>query len=255
MTSPGTPFALPPFLSGPFGALMLVLSGCAVDVADDLDDTSQGGAVTSELKAPHRDKPRDVDSSIAPTIPKYPADWPAELPRVVAVTHSGTACPKGTLATSISPDGTLLWIQFSGFLVERHAQQSVALKDCQIKILLKSAREFAYSVEQVAVTGFALLDQGVDASQELSASFQSTPAKSETFRVELPGPRDSWFTARFDVDEQDRFRSPCSVEGELSVKTGVRVQSKTAEPFGSINLSPATAEPGVKIKLNWRSCG
>jgi hypothetical protein len=173
----------------------------------------------------------------------------------VSVRPNGTGCPRGTTSTSISPDGKTFTTTFSAFEAVVNRNQSLAVKDCQLAIKLKSPSGFSYTVTEFYYQGYAYLEQGQNARQIAKYYFQGAPVQSEEARTELVGPYDDTYTFQDTVRTTDLVWSPCGVERDLNVRATLRL-TNNGRKDGYINLGTVDANTDTKIrfKLNWRRC-
>lgn len=167
----------------------------------------------------------------------------------VSVRANGTGCPAGTWATSISPDGKRFRVTFSAFEAVVSKHMSLAIKDCQLGIKLKSPSGFSYAVTDFSFQGYAYLEKGQSARQIARYYFQGAPVQSEEARAELVGPYDDTYVFRDTVRTTDIVWSPCGVERDLNVRMTLRLNNGAEKKDGYINLYEA-----LNFQLAWRRC-
>jgi len=218
-------------------ALSLSAMGCATD--DVASDDSVEGADTLALAASGGEG--DIKNPSGAFF--------------VSVKPNGTGCPRGTTSTSISPDGKTFTTTFSAFEAIVNKNQSIAVKDCQLAIKLKSPTGFSYTVTEFFYQGYAVLEKGQNARQIAKYYFQGAPVQAEEARTELVGPFDDTYTFQDKVKTTDLVWSPCGVERDLNVRATLRLQNEGRKD-GYINLGVIDANTDTKIqfKLNWRKC-
>lgn len=173
----------------------------------------------------------------------------------VSVRPNGTGCPRGTTGTSISPDGKTFTTTFSAFEATVNKNQSVAVKDCQLAIKLKSPSGFSYTVTEFYYQGYAYLEKGQNARQIAAYYFQGNPVKAESARTELVGPYDDTYIFQDTVRTTDVVWSPCGAERDLNVRATLRLQN-SGKKDGYINLGTVDGSTDTKIrfKLSWKKC-
>jgi hypothetical protein len=173
----------------------------------------------------------------------------------VSVKPMGTGCPAGTTQTSISPDGKTFTTTFSAFEATVNNRQSVAVKDCQLAIKLKSPSGLSYTVTEFYYQGYAYLEEGQTARQISRYYFQGAPVQAEEVRTDLKGPFDDTYTFEDKIRTTDFVWSPCGVERDLNVRATLRLQNSSKKD-GYINLGAVDANTDTKVrfKLNWKKC-
>ena len=212
--------------------------GCAQD-ADGLDTASaQDGDATepAALQAPGGSKTvRDPGGS-------YFAD----------ITANGTGCPAGTWDTQLSQDGQTFTTTFSAFETEVDRTRAVSIKNCLLAIKLHSPQGLSYSVQDFYYSGYAFLEEGVDARLVSQYYFQGNPAENQQPETTFVGPKDDTYLiqdSRKQIEAQPVW-SPCGVDRNLIINTTIRLLN-TSSPRrnGYLNLTKAFG-----LKLAWRRC-
>jgi hypothetical protein len=173
----------------------------------------------------------------------------------VSVKPNGTGCPRGTATTSISPDGKTFTTTFSAFEATVNKNQSIAVKDCQLAIKLRSPSGFSYTVTEFYYQGYAYLEKGQNARQIAKYYFQGAPVQAEEARTELVGPYDDTYTFQDTVRTTDLVWSPCGTVRDLNVRATLRLQNN-GKKDGYINLGTidSNTDTKIRLKLNWKRC-
>lgn len=244
--------------------LLMMTSGCVDEAGEDVALWQVDGIDASVLDAARTSESavRDAGAPVARptrdlTTPQYPPDWPADLPRVVKVTGSGTGCPAGTMAADISRDGTILTLTFSNFEAYKSKRSTTAINDCGVQIRIASTEEFAYKLEGATAKGYAYLDRGLQGRHLFTANYAGVATTRMEARTELSGPFDDNFFLTFAGAEVPT--SPCRREFSLNVRNTLTVRSAgdagVTEGFLSLTtLDSSNGDSHVRIKLGWRRC-
>jgi hypothetical protein len=241
----------------------LVLSGCALDeAADDATDLAQvtdlvamdASSASIDASSPADAGARDAWRPADPATPRYPADYPAELPRIVDVRPNGSGCPTGTVWSAISRDGTALTITFGEFEAVLSRTNRLAVKDCQIGISIKSTDGYALTLESAVATSYAYLERGVTGTHLLKAYAAGTPIMQMDNRTALTGPFDNSYV----VEQTEPFTLPCGRERHVTVVNRLQLRRDTdagAGVEGYMNMSAlGILRSGVRLKISWRRC-
>lgn len=231
-----------PILTG-----VLALVACAPDAEDEAASPREPEAAVAAAI---------VSARVDPTIPKYPASWPANAPKIVAVKHNGTGCPPGTFGSYLSPDGTDLWINFSSLeaFVDGKSRK-IDVKSCQVALTFQSAEPAAVVLEGLRFEGYAYLDAHVKARQTVTANFRGSGRENWSLRFDAEAPFDDYYVVHSDdVHEKEIVSSPCGTSSDLDLSTLIRAEATTSTGSGYINVAVLVREPGVHLKLAWKSC-
>jgi hypothetical protein len=221
-----------------FGALSA--SGCATEPAGH--DNVESEADVSALQAP---------ATQPATIPSPEGSYFA------SVVANGTGCPAGTTNTSISADGQVFTITFSAYEVKINetVPDPQITKNCQLAIKLHSPNGLSYSVNSFFYSGYAYLDQGVQASQWARYYFQGNPVPpTNSNRVTLTGPVDKDFIFKDEVKTEDTVWSACGTDRDLNIYTQLQVKNSTPKRSGSANLTAIDGSTKLELRLSWKGC-
>lgn len=225
-----------------FGALSV--AGCANETAgnDSVDSVDSEESDVAALQAP---------ATQPATIPSPEGSYFA------SVRANGTGCPAGTTNTSISADGQVFTITFSSYDVSINAQSPdpQITKNCSLAIRLHSPNGLSYAVNSFYYSGYAFLEQGVQASQWARYYFQGNPVPpSNSNRVQLTGPFDNDFLFKDDVKTSDTVWSPCGTERDLNIYTVMQIKNSTPKRSGQAILAAIDGSTRLELRLSWRGC-
>ena len=172
-------------------------------------------------------------------------------------TANGTGCPAGTWDVQFSPDGQRMTATFSSFEAEVDPTRAVSIKNCMLAIKLHSPQGLSYSVQDFYYSGYAFLEEGVDARLVSQYYFQGNPAQDQQPETTFVGPKDDTYLiqdSRKQIEAQPVW-SPCGVDRNLNINTVVRLKN-TNNPRrnGYVNVSSVDGSTKLVLKLAWRRC-
>ena len=221
-----------------FGALSV--SGCANEPAGH-DGAESDEADVAALQAPAQ----------ATTVRSPEGSYFADVKAL------GTGCPLGTTNTSISADGQVFTMTFSSYDVNINPTTPDAqiTKNCQLAIKLHSPNGLSFAVTSFYYSGYAFLEQGVQASQWARYYFQGNPIPpTQSNRVQLTGPYDSDFVFKDDIKIEDAVWSACGTERDLNVNTTMQIKNSTPKRSGQAILAAIDGSTKLELRLAWRGC-
>lgn len=173
------------------------------------------------------------------------------------VAANGTACPKGTWQTLISPDGSLFTTQFSAYEVTIEGSQRLSAKDCNLTVKLRSDAPLQYALSEHLVYGYAFLENGVTGFALMSHYFQGDKPAPSDDRVDLAGPMDRSWRFAHSVPDEDLVWSRCGRSSNLQIlsRLALRKSQNAGSGYATIDQMD-TGGPGdtVRFKLKSRPC-
>jgi hypothetical protein len=210
------------------------VTGCAVDSAEEIGETTQGLGQTLDVPNPSG---------------AYFA----------SVTANGTGCPAGSWEAGISPDGKAFTVTFNGYEALVEPGKAFAIKDCTLGINLKTPEGFSFSVSDFAYQGYAILDQpGMTAKQTAKYYFMGNPLPAVEQRSDMVGPYDDSYIFSDHIGVADLVWSPCGAQRTLNAQTRIVLQNNT-QKTGSGYLNTTSVDAQIKtvfrFGLTWRRCG
>jgi len=204
----------------------------------------------------------NVDSEADVSALQAPATQPATIPSpegsyFASVTALGTGCPKDTWDVSISPDGQVFTVRFSAYevnITDKTPEPQVT-KNCQLAIKLHSPNGLSFAVNSFFYSGYAFLEQGVQASQWARYYFQGNPVPpTNSNRVVLTGPKDEDFVFKDEVKTQDTVWSACGTDRDLNIYTQMQVKNSSPKRAGYANLAAIDGSTKLELRLSWKGC-
>lgn len=181
----------------------------------------------------------------------------AEGTYFAAVRTEGAGCPAGTFNTRISDDGQVFTTTFSAFDVQISEQEHAISRNCRLAINLRSPGGRTFCVQQLAYSGYALLQENVVGRQTADYYFHDQKALTESVREDLVGPTDGSFVFRDDVLPNEELWTPCDQERELFVDTSLQLENGTPGGAGYINLAAVDGSNNgnaVQLKVASHRC-
>jgi hypothetical protein len=171
------------------------------------------------------------------------------------VAAHGSGCPENTSRTSISSDGQVFTTTFSQFELQVTPAEVASVSECQLNVKLRSPAGLSYAVYSFYYSGYALLEEGVNARQSANYYFQGVPLTSREVRTDLVGPRDETYIFSDEIATPDNFVwSPCGVERDLQIVSRLRLQNANPGRSGFLNVSSIDASAKMVFKLAWKKC-
>ena len=87
--------------------------------------------------------------------------------RIVGASYVGDACPSGSVASMISPDGEAITLLFDSFLVQVNTDilGGSQVKQCEILLTLQSPQGWQFGIFNVDMRGYGSFDTGTIGKQ------------------------------------------------------------------------------------------
>lgn len=198
-------------------------------------------------------------SLLAPFAVADPAycDPPAERLTVQIVTVSGSGCPQGTSAISMSPDNTRFIVTNSAYiaLAGLGARPLDSRKNCFLTVMIAPPSGYTYAVSRVEYQGYAHLEAGATARERGDFFFQGTRAAGYVSH-EFVGPMDDEFFWDAPVDPSALTWLPCGEQRYLNLATELRVAVGTSDPTSTTSYitMDSTGWVFTGYHLVWSKC-
>jgi Domain of unknown function (DUF4360) len=171
------------------------------------------------------------------------------------ISHAGTGCPAGTVASNLSSDAKAFTLLFDSFVAE--AGPGVALsagrKNCQILVDLQYPQGWSYSIFTFDYRGFAQLDAQVMGEQTARYYFQGT-GTSVPMTSRLYGPTAQDYHFRDQLGVTALIWSPCGAARALNINTSVGVRASNRNARGLMTVDSMDGEVKHIYGIQWRSC-
>lgn len=175
--------------------------------------------------------------------------------RVDQVSYKGVGCPRGSVATTISPDQTALSFLFSNYVVTAPARQQASV-GCTLRFQLTPPVGYRLRVVEVDYRGFQALPAGARAvlnaqvQQQVGSQFQIIGDSNRNFS----GPINDNFLATMGTSSGQW--SGCAggpVMINLSSRLGILNQGNAEAQF-SIDSGDLSLGNGATFQLAWTRC-
>jgi hypothetical protein len=185
------------------------------------------------------------------------------------ITANGTGCPAGTVAASITPDGSTMELTFSAFDASAGGGTPVSQerKNCAISFTLHVPGGLTYALAQADYNGFAQLDPGVTATEKTTYYIAGSPATTATFSTVLtattPTADGGNYVDGDNYSRTDQFGlaslvwAPCGVDSIAIVNSSVNVNNAATAGhtgYGYISLDEMDFGAAVVFHFNWQHC-
>ncbi len=140
-------------------------------------------------------------------------------PMITNISYSGSACPEGSLANNISPDGDAFTVMYANFLVDSSLSQGVPTKkSCAIEVELSPSSRGSFAVFQVDMRGYAALQKGVIGVARMTSHLTGRGPK-QGGRLKLVGPYDDSYFTQTNIPLAEQEWSPCRKKARFTLKT------------------------------------
>jgi hypothetical protein len=197
-------------------------------------------------------------ASTLPTSSVLPRDRDINITSVVG---SGVGCPKGTLSTSSSYDGTSLTLGFDDFEVfygPGYLQQARS-KTCIIVITIRYRSGSTVELLGTTYRALALLDPGmmgnILSSYAFSSSDVGNASSASSTQAEATGPLIGDYLKYEAIPKSSTTVAPCGVdEVRLQINTRISVTSRNATVSGRVDGGPLFSLGTQLLHLGWVPC-
>jgi hypothetical protein len=189
---------------------------------------------------------------------------PSEI-QIIGANWSGSGCPQNTVATTISPDRTVITFGFDAFQTYYGPAAEVPVsertKNCQIHLDLRYPPGFSFAVLQSTYHGYARLDPGIRGSFLSTYFFSQDTSATTVTRTEIDG-GGMWqegqvYTKIDTVPTSSLIYAPCGSEGILNINNRIaltRTSSAASNAMGEITDDDATIAFTQQVNIQWAQC-
>jgi hypothetical protein len=173
-----------------------------------------------------------------------------------ALNYAGPGCPDGSLAVSLSPDGSAFTILYSSLVAATgpgvDASQSVS--GCQLSLSLAGPPGWAWAVDSIDFRGYVKLDPHVLAQEKDDYHFADGRHVNSAMDV-FHGPLDEDYVDH--VAPHGNSGAPYSACGgsPITISTEARITGRGNH--GAAALLTVDSADGVvahQLNLSWRTC-
>ncbi|AEO69845.1 a6f87c65-b008-4722-82bb-766db96edd9b [Thermothielavioides terrestris] len=180
-----------------------------------------------------------------------------------SLSAQGQGCPKNSVSSQISPDGSVITFGFDDFAAYYGpafppTEQS---KTCVINVTLSYPVGYSFSVLGATYHGSALLDAGLNAivsssyriaTDEVGAGDVTPPVQT---RATIEGSFEGIFTQAVPVGNGPALNSPCSqATAGLQIATRISIASRNSAPSGNLDGDPPLSLTYEQEQLGWTAC-
>lgn len=180
--------------------------------------------------------------------------------QIVSASFSGSGCPQGSVATSISPDKTVITFGFDKFQVFTGPGSTILdrSKNCQLHLTLKYPGGFQFSVLESTYHGYAQLEKGVTGNFYSTYYFSQDAAATTTTQTSIQGggiwEQGQVYTKSDKVPTASYIYSPCGAQGILNINNRISLTSTNASASGIITNDDATFAFTQQLNIAWFPC-
>lgn len=179
---------------------------------------------------------------------------------IVGVDFSGSGCPRNSVSSSISLDGTVVTFGFDKFqtFIGPGYDLGDKTKNCQLHLNLKYPGGFQFAVVDSTYHGFAQLDAGVTGTFYSTYYFSQDASATTTTQTSIQG-GGAWaagqvYTKDDKVPTASVIYAPCGANGILNVNNRIVLASTNKTATGQITDDDATIAFTQQFHLQWRAC-
>lgn len=184
---------------------------------------------------------------------------------ITKVSAQGSGCTPGTWRESVSSDGEVFTLTFSGYDIKINpSTTSTVTKNCIINVEFNSPNGISYSVTKLQYSGYSFLEQGVTAEQSAYYNFSGVGVTSIDGSIvpaatrAIKGPYDKDFVFVDDVNTNDLVWSECGVKRTLNVRTRLTLTNSRPARSGYINVlavdGATKTDARLELHLQKRAC-
>jgi hypothetical protein len=183
--------------------------------------------------------------------------------RIRGVSYAGTACPAGTVAAHVAPDGQALVLHLEAASVQI-GQLTIprgARKNCQLLLDVEHPLDWSFALDGYQWRGYADLDAGVRLTSTIAAYYGGAPTTTRLTAV-LDGPVQSDVELNPDdprapsSPQTELVWSPCGVSRALNANVSIGLASRAPRAEGSFGPDSIDEVAGpLYLRLAWRHCG
>jgi hypothetical protein len=171
------------------------------------------------------------------------------------MTHNGSGCPSGSIATYISPDVQVFTISFDAYSAQHGAgvSPSESRKGCDVEFDFQVPAGWQFSLSSVEYRGYANLDAGLKGTIMSQYRFAGGGAAQRPFRMQLDGPVSEDYVKRDVLEARGFGWSVCGARRGLSIRSDVRIFGNRNQS-GLLTVDTIDGEFKQTYRLNWRRC-
>ena len=171
------------------------------------------------------------------------------------IVADGTGCLGGSWDARFAYDGKDLEFNTGSMSLDVHATQKINVKDCRLRVRLRSPKPIRFAVRSLRFRGYAFLEQGVKLRLTSQHYFQGQsvppPAQSEVI-----GPYDDMVPPTHAGEQTELLWTGCATTHELNVNLLARLQNATPPRTGYAFVSglDGSTKPPTQIALEQQAC-
>jgi len=165
------------------------------------------------------------------------------------ISYTGSACPKGSVSTSLSSNKKRVTVHFNNYIVTLRGrnQSSSRKKVCTLAIPVKVPKGWSVSLVSANYYGRLELSNGADARIMNEYSFAGT--RGGRFRTVFRGPTTRKYSLKDPLTRLAGVWSSCGTNATIRITTSARVKS-----HGNQSKSEADIRNGLVTRLQYRRC-
>jgi hypothetical protein len=195
-----------------------------------------------------------VAALVTPMATTEPSPPPGRIV-VDLVSVTGTGCPAGSAAITLSPDNSGFVVTFSRYSAQVGVGTSTMdyRKNCQLSISVHQPQGFSFALTQATYAGYAYLEKGAIATERSNYYFQGDKQTS-AITHSFTGPFDDSWQLTDTIDAASQIYSPCGEQRALNINTELRIAAGTSDPRTTTSYITMDSTRTDSYQLAWRTC-
>ena len=182
-----------------------------------------------------------------------------DAPSVGRVSALGSGCRRDTTDVLYTGANKGFTIRFADYTLELDPSmaQSRMDRDCIISVEVLSPRGLRYAVTGLKYRGYAVLEEGVIARQQVDYTFVGVAEGGAPKRKnsELAGPWDDAFQFSDQLSASELSWSDCATDRTLLINTRLSLINASAKRQGYLSWSAVDADTSqLEITFDWQPC-
>ncbi len=172
---------------------------------------------------------------------------------VRSITYTGTGCPQGSVAQSLTADRTGFTLTFDAFVASKgpDVPATEATKTCQVNLDLKVPQGWQYSIGTIDYRGVVSLPKKMKATQEATYYFNGDGGLASA-DTKFVGPVDKDYLIRDTLPFSTVVWSSCDEARPLNILTQLSLKGGTEA--GQISGGVMDGKVKFVLGLHWKEC-
>jgi len=167
------------------------------------------------------------------------------------IAYSGSGCPAGSVAQSLSPDAKAFTLLFDSYIVEAGPGSSHhSRKNCRIAVSMRFPAGWSFTVFSADFRGYARLDPGARGELRTNYFFDG---HGPALKSKMAGPFDDDYQVRDTLIGDVHAWSPCKRLRPLTLDTVMSAQA-SGKQKALLTIDSVDGEIAHTYRIRWRKC-